>query len=130
MLRMNINRLLLWLNLVAVLPTLVFYIYLKALPEVYKSYINGMLLLIVVIFSAGPFIINYLLLRKNPISKQKTPYFLFLFFLLVVINLFCLFVMYNDQLSFSRGFGLLFCMLISLFVFLPIWIIGFIGQIK
>ena len=119
------NKLLLRLNLAAVFSTFVFCVCLKTLiPEQYRSYIDGLLLIAVATFSAGPFVINYLLLRTIPLPKQKMTYAgLFLLFLLVAIDLFCLIVMYGDQFNTSRGFGLIGCLTIYLFVFLPLWVI-------
>lgn len=121
---MNINKLLLGLNLLAVFLTLVFCICLKTLiPPEYKSYIDGILLVAVAIFSAGPFVINYLLLRRAPLlPKQKVTYIgLFLLVLMVFVHSVCLFVMYSDQFETSRGFGLIACGGAYLIIFLPLW---------
>jgi hypothetical protein len=128
---MNINKLLSWLNLVAVLLTLIFCVCLKTLiPAQHKSYIDGFLLIVVPILSAGPFIINYLLLQKIPSEKQKMTYFsLFLFILLMAVNLFCLIFLYGDQFETSRGFALIACVPIYLYVFLPLWLV-FLYKIK
>lgn len=122
---MNLNKLWLWLNLAAIFSTLIFSICLKTLiPEQFKSYIDGILLLAVAIFSAGPFIVNYLLLRNTLLPKQKMTYLCsFLLFLLVAVDLFCLFVMYSDQFEMSRGFGLIWCVEIYSILFLPLWVI-------
>ena len=128
---MNINKLLLWLNLVAIFMTLVFCVCLKTLiPVQFKSYIDGFLLIIVAVLSAGPFVTNYLLLRKIPLEKQKITYVgLFLLFLLVAIDLFCLIFMYGDQFETSRGFALLACVPIYFFIFLPLWFV-FLNKVK
>ena len=121
---MNINQLLLGLNFLAVFLTLIFCICLKTLiPAEYKSYIDGILLIAVAILSAGPFVINYLLLRKTPLlPKQKVTYIgLFLLVLMVLVHSACLFVMYSDQFETSRGFGLIACGGAYLIIFLPLW---------
>ena len=115
------------LNGIAVISTVVFCVCLKTLPEQYRSYIDGLLLVAVAAASAGPLLKNHLLLQKT--SSPKLKIILPLLSLLVGINLFCLVVMYQDQLSFSRGFGLILCIGIYLFVFLPLWMI-FLRQLQ
>jgi len=119
------------LNLSAVFLTFVFCVCLQTLiPEQYKPYIDGFLLIVLTILSAGPFVINYLLLRKVPAEKQKTTFAgLFPLILLIIINLICLIFMYVDQFAASRGFALILCIPIYLFMFLPTWFI-FLNKIK
>jgi hypothetical protein len=121
---LNKNKLLFCLNLTAVFATLIFCLCLKTLiPEQFESYIDGLLLIIVAALSAGPFVINHFLFRKISLPKQKITYIgLFLLFLLVAIDLFCLIVMYRDQFESSRGFGLIWCIEIYSFIFMPAWI--------
>ena len=120
---MKINNLLLRLNLLAIFSNLVFYICSKMLvPKYWGAYVDGWGF-ILVIFSAGPFVINYLLLRTTPLPKQKMTYVSsFLISLLVAIDLFCLFFVYMDQFGNSRGFGLVGGIMVYLFVFLPLWV--------
>ena len=123
----NIDKLLLGLNGIAVISIVVFCVCLKTLPEQHRSYIDGLLLVAVAVASGGPFLKNHLLLRKAPSPRPKIIFPLLS--LLVGINLFCLVVMYKDQLNFSRGFGLILCIGIYLFVFLPLWVI-FLWQLQ
>ena len=122
---MNINKLLLRLNLLAISSYLVFYICSKIfVPEYWGAYVNGFGFIPLVIFSAGPFVVNYLLLRTTPLPRQKmTSVSIFLISLLVAIDLFCLIIIYRDQFGNSRGFGLIMGLTIYSFVFLPLWVI-------
>jgi hypothetical protein len=89
------KKFLLGLNFLPILSTFIFAVCLKTLiPEEHKSYIDGFLLVVVAFFSAGPFIMNYFLLRGK---LKLTKFNSFLLFLLVVIDLFILFVLYDDQ---------------------------------
>ena len=121
---MNINKLLLGLNIVPIFSTFVFGVCIKTLvPEQYKSYIDGLLLVAIVILFVGPFVINYFFLRAILLPKQKMTYVILLILsLMVLINLISLIIMYGDQFETSRGFGLLGCGAVYLFVFLPLWV--------
>ena len=114
------KKILLGLNFLPILSTFIFAVCLKTLiPEKHKPYIDGFLLTAITIFFAGPFIVNYFLLCAK---KEMTKFCLFLLFLLVTIDLFLLFFLYSDQFETSRGFALLACGRIYLFIFLPLWI--------
>ena len=109
------------LNLMAILSNFIFIVALKNLPPEFKSYIDGPLLIIIIILLAGPFVINLLSGRSMSLTKPKISSALL--FGLVAITLFCLIFMYQDQLETSRGFALLGCVGVYLFLFLPGWII-------
>ncbi len=109
------------LNLTAIVANLVFIWALKNLPKEVQSYIDGPILIGVIVFFTGPFLMNLFNDRSMSLSKPKIS--LALLIGLVVITLFCLIFMYQDQLETSRGFALLACGGIYLFLFLPLWIV-------
>jgi hypothetical protein len=109
------------LNVSAILANVVFVVALKNLPPQFQSYIDGFLLIIIVIFFSAPFIINILSNRSGSLSKPKIA--LGLLCGLVVVAVFSLIFMYQDQLETSRGFALLACSGIYLFLFLPLWLV-------
>ena len=107
-------------NLIVILANLFFIVALKNLPKQFQSYIDGPLLIVVVILLSAPFVIN--LFSGYSISTIKPKISSALFFGSVAIALFCLVFMCQDQLETSRGFALLACGGIYLFLFLPVWI--------
>lgn len=122
------TALFLWLNVIAVFSTLVFCVFLKNFAN--DAYISGILFIAISIFSALPFTINFLILRKITLANRKIKSVtLFILFVLLFINILCLRIMYMDQFNFSRGFGLLLSVAIYLFIFLPLWI-TFLSQCK
>ena len=117
---MNINKLMKALNLAAIFSTFIFGVGVEILPKQYQSYFSWWA---AAIFFASPFVINYLLLPKNPFPEQKMTYVsLALLFLLVLFNLFSLSSIYVDQFNTSRGFAVIGCSMGYVFVFLPSWI--------
>ena len=136
---MDINKLLIRLNFIAIIFNAVFYIYLQfffsyEVPHGFLLNFNiqdqkpyeGIWLASVAILSTGPFVINHFMIRFVQQAKNKMSYVsLFFLVLMVAIVLFCFYIMYNDQVSSSKGWGLILCFWIYLFAILPLWL-GFL----
>ena len=117
---MNINKIMSWINVGAILMALLCWLSLNQLSQANKSYIDGSILFA---FLGGPFFINYFLIPKILLPQQKmTIVSLFLLMLMGGMAIICQGVIYTDQLNTSRGFGMLVCTMMYVIIFLPTWI--------
>ncbi len=120
-----ITELLSWLNVAAVVSTIIFCVCVEKIVS--EQYIYRLFLLAISIFSALPFIINFLILRKIILTSQKIRIIIFFILsALLFVNTFCLYVMYMNQLGSIIEFGLEQAAEVYFCIFLPLWIIFFI----